>query len=54
MTDWNDLPGYIRPHTLRQMREDLRDQLDDDNKQKLKPFIEEINEMLDDLIGMTW
>jgi hypothetical protein len=50
-TDWNSLPGYLRPHTLRQMREDLRDQLDDDNKQILGPFIEEIGEMLSDLDG---
>jgi hypothetical protein len=44
-TDWNSLPGYLRPDTLRKMREDLRDQLDDDNKQILEPFIEEISDM---------
>jgi hypothetical protein len=51
MTDWNSLPEYLRPDTLRQMREDLRDQLDDDNKQTLEPLIQEITEMLSDLGG---
>jgi hypothetical protein len=50
-TDWNSLPEYLRPHTLRQMREDLRDQLDDNNKQILEPFIQEITEMLTDIDG---
>jgi hypothetical protein len=48
-TDWNSLPEYLRPHTLRQMREELFDQLNDDNKQILGPLIEEITEMLSDL-----
>lgn len=50
-TDWNNLVKYLRPHMLRQLREDLRDQLDDDNKQELDPFIAEITEMLVDLDG---